>query len=253
MKLRFVLVAALLAAGCQQQEQANCPDKYEGQPVTVAGKITKTASFLGLATLSTIQDAKGGVCLVTSKASIGNEGDSVRLTNMVAIHDEKTIVPNFLRRADEVIPTASPVAATTSPPTRPPTPTPQPAIVLKVGSATTYTDGWKVSVVRTEPQAPSRFSTPKPGTQFLAVLVRYVNVTAKEASYNSFSWKIQDSAGVRRGPSFSSDRSDSLNSGKLAPGGFVTGSIVFEVPIGDVKLAVIYEDFSYKQATWELY
>jgi hypothetical protein len=106
MKLLLVTLAILTGvalAACAAPEQANCPDKYEGQSVTVSGKITKTASFLGLATLSTLQDAKGGVCVAVTKTSIGNEGDSVRLEGMLAIHNATTILPNVLRRADETI------------------------------------------------------------------------------------------------------------------------------------------------------
>lgn len=139
-----------------------------------------------------------------------------------------------------------------------PTPTPAPSadlpIILKAGMSVTYTNGWKITVLRTEPQAASTYSTPKPGMQYVAAIVRYDNGTLVEASFNSYDWEMQDSAGVRRRESFFyPSRNDALNSGKLAPGGFVQGAIVFEVPVGDARLSLLYSKYGYKLATWQLY
>jgi len=255
--LAIALLAGALTTGCATPEQVNCPDKYEGQSVTVAGKITKTASFLGLATLSTIQDAKGGVCVAVTKTGIGNEGDSVRLEQMLAIHDETTIVPNFLRRASESVAAGSGAAGTIAPAqtvARSTTPPPDPPIIKKIGATATYSDGWKVTVTKAEEQAPSRFSTPTPGNRFVTITVRYDNGTTKEGSFNLFDWNMQDSAGVRHTPSFFNDRNDVLRSGSLAVGGFVVGTVMFEVPATDQKLSALYAtSFAYKLATWELY
>jgi Domain of unknown function (DUF4352) len=142
------------------------------------------------------------------------------------------------------------------PPTRPPTATANPdaAFRAKVGTAATYSDGWKVTVTKWEEQGGGILATPKPGTRFVAVTVRYDNGTPKEGSFNAFDWNLQDSAGVRHTVSiFAGDRTDTLNSGNLAPGGFVTGTVQFEVPVGDVKLEMLYTSFAYKLATWELY
>lgn len=130
---------------------------------------------------------------------------------------------------------------------------PDAPIVLKVGAAVTYTTGWKVTVVRSEPQPASSSTSPSAGMQFIAVTVRYDNGTTKQDSYNAYDWKLQDSTGVRRGPAFFIGRTDKLNSGELAPGSFVQGSIVFEAPIGDARLSAIYEKYGYKLATWQLY
>jgi hypothetical protein len=145
----------------------------------------------------------------------------------------------------------APAAATTPAPTPTPAPT---AIVLKVGQSVTYTDGWKLTVLRTEPQAASRYSTPKPGFEFLAVIVRYENGTRSQAYFTKSYWKVQDGTGVRRGAAFVYEaRSDELSSGYLAPGGFVQGSIVFEVPVGDARLSILYDEYGYLLATWQLY
>jgi len=151
---------------------------------------------------------------------------------------------------------AAPVAATSAPPVTPaPVATPTPsAIVARLGTFVTYTDGWRIEVLRTEPQAPAQYSTPKPGLQYLAVIVRYDNGTAAQQSFNPYDWKLQDSTGVRRDVAFFlGDRADTLHSGQLAPGAFVQGSIVFEMPVGDTRLSAIYDRYSYKVATWLLY
>lgn len=261
MRLRVAITAlvfGLSAVACATPEQVNCPDKYEGQTVTVAGKITKTASLLALATVSTLQDSKGNVCVAVTKSSIGNEGDSIRLERMVAVHDESTLFTNFLRRADENVAagTSAPPAATAAPAgtiARATATAADVPIIKKIGEAATYVDGWKVSVTKAEEQAPFRFSTPTPGNRFITITVRYDNGTAKEGSFNLFDWKLQDSAGVRHDPSFFSDRSDGLHSGPLATGAFVVGTVTFEVPATDKQLKALYTGFTYKLATWELY
>lgn len=150
-------------------------------------------------------------------------------------------------------------AATTNAPL-PPTPrpaattNPDAAFRAKVGTPATYSDGWKITVTKWEEQAAGRFATPKPGQRFVAVTVRYDNGTPKEGSFNAFDWNLQDSAGVRHSVAiFAGERSDTLNSGPVAPGSFVTGSVQFEVPVGDAKLEMLYTSFTYKLATWELY
>jgi hypothetical protein len=133
------------------------------------------------------------------------------------------------------------------------TPTPEPTIRKKIGGVAEYVDRWRVTAVRWSDQPAGRFSSPKPGNRFVVVIVRYDNGTPKVGHFNALDWKLQDSAGVRRTYAFFSDRDDLLSSGDLAPGGFVSGSLVFEVPQADNHLELIYEGIGYTQATWELY
>jgi hypothetical protein len=149
--------------------------------------------------------------------------------------------------------TATQAPVTTTP--RPATATPEATFRAKIGAAATYSDGWKVSVLTWGEQPASRLTTPKPGARFVFVTVRYDNGTAKESSFNPYDWKLQDAAGVRRQSAFFvGDRGDALSSGSVAPGGFVSGSIVFEAPVGDVRLEMVYDiPFQYRVATWELY
>lgn len=136
-----------------------------------------------------------------------------------------------------------------------PSPTPTPTVLrLKVGQSVTYKNGWKLTVIRWEEQAPDRYSTLSPGMRLVTVIVRFDNAGTSADSFNRFDFKLQDGGGVRRGPSGGFDRNDRLGSGELAPGAFVSGSLTFEAPIGDQRLQLIYEaTFRYQQATWELY
>ena len=128
-----------------------------------------------------------------------------------------------------VIVESSPTPATSpgaSARTAAPTPTPEATIRKKVGTTVAYLDGWKLTVAgfaNVPPQTGTFASTPSPGNRFVKLTVRYDNGTAKEASFNALDWKMQDSAGVRRSTAFAFVQlSDELNSGRLAPGGFVT-------------------------------
>lgn len=152
----------------------------------------------------------------------------------------------------------TPRTATTAPAATTPAPAtsdPNAAFRAKVGTPAIYSDGWKVTVQKWAEQPAGRFSTPKPGQRFIAVTVRYDNGSAKDGSFNIFDWSLQDSAGVRHTIAiFAGERSDSLGSGPLAPGAFVTGSVQFEAPVGDTKLEMLYTSIGlYKLATWELY
>jgi hypothetical protein len=150
-------------------------------------------------------------------------------------------------------PTQSPPPLTTAPATQPPATTPAPRRAFKIGEPIAFTDGWRLTVMKVEDQAAQQFFTPKPGTHYVAVTVRHDNGSPKAVSFNSFYFKVQDSAGVRRDGSIFGTRDDSLKSGELAPGAFVVGSLTFEVPVGDTKLQLIYEQFGYAQTTIELY
>jgi hypothetical protein len=150
--------------------------------------------------------------------------------------------------------TADPSAIPSAPTARPTSRTPEPTFRGKVGSGVGYTSGWTVTLVKWEEQAPARFSTPRPGLRYIAVFVRLENASPTTQHVNPLDFKIQDATGVRREHAFFSDRSDGLGLSDVVPGAFVAGSLVFEAPIGDAKLELIYDGGAqFKQATWELY
>jgi uncharacterized protein DUF4352 len=147
-------------------------------------------------------------------------------------------------------PTASPVPT----PTPRPTATPDATIApRKVGESIPYTNGWTVTVTKWQEQPPARFSTPAPGLRFVVVTVRLDNASAVNVQASQTYFKLQDSSGIRRSGEFFIDRNDLLATSNVAPGGFISGTIVFAAPVGDTKLTVIYEQPGYAQATWQLY
>lgn len=86
------------------------------------------------------------------------------------------------------------------------------------------------------------YNTPKSGKEYVIVNVTIRNLGKDEISYNPFDFKVQDANGAQESETFAS-LDDSLNSGTLAPGGKVTGSMPFEVPIGDKALLIFQPSF----------
>lgn len=81
--------------------------------------------------------------------------------------------------------------------------------------------------------------------------VTYTNNGDEQASFQGYwDWKVQNPAGVITDPTFTGD--DNLESGELAPGGTVSGSVCFDsAEPGEYRL--VYEptlSFSSDTATW---
>src|SRR5260221_669129 len=83
------------------------------------------------------------------------------------------------------------------------------------------------------------YNTPKAGKEYVIVNVTITNLGKDEVSYNPLDFKVQDANGAQETETFAS-LDDTLNSGTLAPGGKVTGSIPFEVLIGG-KATLIFQ------------
>lgn len=87
----------------------------------------------------------------------------------------------------------------------------------------------------------NQFMKPESGNEFVKVQVTIENNSNNEAPYNTFDWKLQDSKGVIKDvASVAYGVDGALNSGELAPGGKVSGFLVFEVPAGDAGLSLRY-------------
>jgi len=114
---------------------------------------------------------------------------------------------------------------------------------FKVGEVISF-DGKEVTVSQLERNwnSGNEFIVPESGDEFVKVQVTIKNNTESEISYNTFDWKLSDSKGVIKDVDsvvFSVD--GALNSGELAPGGEVSGFLVFQVPAGDSDLTLRYE------------
>lgn len=162
----------------------------------------------------------------------------------------------------ETPPPTQPPPTLTIPPTATPTlappplstvfATPTPRRTFKLGEKIAYQDGWQLTVLKIEDHT-DRYARPEAGRRFVAVLVRFDNGSAKDEQVNSFYFKLQDSTGVRRTTVFIASRDDALRSGTVVPGAFVVGSLIFEVPAGDARLQLLYEQLGYAQTTIDLY
>lgn len=86
------------------------------------------------------------------------------------------------------------------------------------------------------------YNTPKKGKEYVIVNVTIRNLGSDEISYNPFDFKIQDANGAQESETFAT-LDDSLNSGTLASGGKVTGSMPFEVTIGDEAKLIFQPSF----------
>lgn len=101
----------------------------------------------------------------------------------------------------------------------------------------------------------SDFDKPKDGMEYVIVSVLIENNSDKELSYNPYDFKMQNSQGQIESKAFTIiDRDTSLSSGKLAPGGNVSGTVVWEQPKDDDGLKLIFEPsfWSGKRVTVEL-
>lgn len=113
---------------------------------------------------------------------------------------------------------------------------------FKAGDVISF-DGKEVTVAAPERNWDSgnQFIVPDSGNEFLKVQVTITNKSKTVADYNVFDWKLQDSNGVIRdvdSAAFSVD--GALNSGQLAPGGTISGFLVFQVKAGSTSLTLKY-------------
>ena len=100
-----------------------------------------------------------------------------------------------------------------------------------------------VIVTKVEKSDGTTYDKPKSGKEFVIVYVTIKNNGSSNLSYNPYYFKIQNSQGQQEDITFTTvDQDTSLQSGELVPGGSVSGTIVFEEPINDSNLTLIYQD-----------
>jgi hypothetical protein len=107
-----------------------------------------------------------------------------------------------------------------------------------------------VKVTKVDKSNGCEFDKPKDGMEFVIVTVSIKNGGKDEISYNPFDFKMQNSKGQITDESFTTvNSSNALNSGNLAGGGEITGTIAFEQPKNDSTLVLKYKGnmFSIKE------
>lgn len=98
-----------------------------------------------------------------------------------------------------------------------------------------------LTVTKVEKSNGTEFDTPQQGKEYVIVTVQIQNAGDQNISYNPFDFKMANSQGQIQDMGFTTVNSDtSLQSGELAPGGSVSGTIAFEEPVGDTGLQLQY-------------
>ena len=116
-----------------------------------------------------------------------------------------------------------------------------PKTVFKKGDVVEL-DGASIVVNKVTKVNGDDWNRPKNGHEYVIVEVTIKNESTSSISYNPYDFKMQNSQGVITDQTFyTSDRDTGLDSGELAPGGSITGTIPFEEPINDPQLTLIYE------------
>lgn len=106
---------------------------------------------------------------------------------------------------------------------------------------TIKSDGMELTITNVEKSQGGEYDNPKEGNEYVIVTVQYDNSSEKDLPYNPFDFKLLNSDGQKTDSTFTMDTQDTrLESGNLAPGGTVTGDLVFEAPVGDEGLYLIY-------------
>lgn len=94
------------------------------------------------------------------------------------------------------------------------------------------------------------YDRPKDGMEYVIVNVTIKNSGNDTINYNVFDFKMENSQGNITQECFSTvDTDTALNSGELSSGGSVTGTIVFEQPIDDENLVLIYQSNIFSDKT----
>ncbi|WP_341784666.1 DUF4352 domain-containing protein [Lactococcus garvieae] len=117
-------------------------------------------------------------------------------------------------------------------------------VSFKVGE-TADIDGVQFKINKVDYSQGSSYSTPDSGNQFVLVNVTITNTSDETTDYNPYDFKIDDNGNQTNLSEYLMDEngndpvSDPLNSGSLAKGGSVTGTMVGQAKIGN-KYKLIY-------------
>jgi len=102
-------------------------------------------------------------------------------------------------------------------------------------------NGTQLTVNEVTKSAGGEFDKPKSGNEYVIIRVTIENTGNSTISYNPYYFKVQNSQGQITDPAFTIvDQDTALESGELAPGGKVSGTVVFEQPKNDPELKLQY-------------
>ena len=99
----------------------------------------------------------------------------------------------------------------------------------------------KVTVTKIDKSSGNEIETPKSGNEYVIVHVTIENSGKDQISYNPYDFQLKNSQGNIVDPGFITvDQDTALESGELAAGGKVQGTISFEAPQNDSNLDLIF-------------
>jgi hypothetical protein len=79
------------------------------------------------------------------------------------------------------------------------------------------------------------------GMEYVKIDVRIVSGTGDDIQGNPFNWNVVGSDNVRRQSLDNCDMEIALCGGEIQPGDVITGSVVFEVPVGE-QIEILYQE-----------
>lgn len=92
-------------------------------------------------------------------------------------------------------------------------------------------DGKVVTVTKVKRSQGTEMDKPDKGNEYVIVSVKIANKGEEKISYNPFNYSLKNAQGQINDQAMALiDQDTHLNSGKLAPGGKVSGTIVFQAP-----------------------
>ena len=112
---------------------------------------------------------------------------------------------------------------------------------FETNETVTYKDV-EYRIENVERSSGSEFDKPEDGKEFLIITINIKNNSSEKVSYNALDWKLTNSSGQENSETFTTNNNNALNSGDLAKGGVVTGTLAYEIPEGDSGLKFSYYD-----------
>ena len=103
-------------------------------------------------------------------------------------------------------------------------------------------DDTQVQVTKLEKSAGTKYDKPKDGQEYVIVTIAIKNKGSAEIDYNTYDFQMSNSQGQLSDQVFTIVNAETtLGSGQLMSNGVVTGTVVFEQPIDDSALELIYK------------
>lgn len=211
-----------------------------GDVVLVKGKITDVGEVMGY-TLSIDSLEKTGATEAVPNADAGGvqAEEAAPATETPQPVEPVTSEAPPAEQTAEAAP-AEPVAEAAAVAVAP-APVPETRTEYTQGEAASV-KGVEYSITGVTRSAGANFDTPKEGYEYIIVNLHIANNSQDKVSYSGYNFKMRNSQGQENDREYVTlvDTDTSLGTGDLIPGGFVDGTLVYEEPVGDAGLKLVY-------------